>query len=67
MHLKDKGTWYEHVVNFIDVFEKRVIDDFVCQYKKCRTPNPCIECNKKLSYSQNEGQNGSNTKNAFKT
>ena len=31
-------------------FEKYVIDDFVEQYKNAKTPNPCIECNKKIKF-----------------
>ncbi len=31
-------------------FEKYVIDDFVEQYKNAQTPNPCIECNKKIKF-----------------
>ena len=39
-----------YVVSFKDVFKRHVIDDFICQYKNCRTPNPCIECNKYLKF-----------------
>ena len=31
-------------------FQKYVIDDFIENYKTCRTPNPCIECNKYLKF-----------------
>ena len=31
-------------------FEKYVINDFVEQYKNAKTPNPCIECNKKIKF-----------------
>ena len=31
-------------------FSKYVIDNFICEYKNCRTPNPCIECNKHLKF-----------------
>lgn len=31
-------------------FQKYVIDDFVNCYKNCKTPNPCIECNKYLKF-----------------
>lgn len=37
-------------INFEDAFKKQVIDDFITQYKNCRTPNPCIECNKYLKF-----------------
>ncbi len=39
-----------YTINFKEEFEKYVIDDFICQYKNCRTPNPCIECNKYLKF-----------------
>ena len=31
-------------------FQKYVIDDFICNYANCKTPNPCIECNKFLKF-----------------
>jgi len=34
-----------YVLNFRDVFRKRVVAPFVDEYMKGRTPNPCIACN----------------------
>ena len=31
-------------------FKKNVIDDFIECYANCRTPNPCIECNKYMKF-----------------
>lgn len=31
-------------------FKKRVIDDFIDCYAKCKTPNPCIECNRYMKF-----------------
>ena len=31
-------------------FKKYVIDDFINCYANCRTPNPCIECNKFMKF-----------------
>ena len=31
-------------------FKKYVIDDFIACYKDCKTPNPCIECNKYMKF-----------------
>lgn len=39
-----------YVFNFSDEFKKDVIDHFVDSYLCGRTPNPCIECNKKLKF-----------------
>ena len=39
-----------YVLNFQEKFNTCVIQDFISEYKKCRTPNPCIECNKYLKF-----------------
>ena len=31
-------------------FKKRVIDDFINCYANCKTPNPCIECNRFMKF-----------------
>ena len=33
-----------------DLFSKCVINYFINEYKLARTPNPCVECNKKLKF-----------------
>lgn len=33
-------------------FQKRVIHTFVKEYEKCRTPNPCIECNQYIKFGE---------------
>jgi len=37
-------------LDYKDKFKKCVIDYFIDEYKLARTPNPCIECNKKLKF-----------------
>lgn len=37
-----------YVMNMEDVFKTEVIDYFVDEYQKGRTPNPCIACNEKV-------------------
>ncbi len=39
-----------HVLDFRREFENYVIDYFVDEYEKGRTPNPCIACNKHLKF-----------------
>ncbi|MDF2521063.1 MAG: tRNA (5-methylaminomethyl-2-thiouridylate)-methyltransferase [Clostridia bacterium] len=39
-----------YVVNFKEIFEKRVIDYFVDEYFTGRTPNPCIACNRYIKF-----------------
>lgn len=41
----------EHFIyDGVENFEKHVIQDFISEYKQCRTPNPCIECNKYMKF-----------------
>ena len=39
-----------YIVDFQKEFKEYVINDFICQYKNCKTPNPCIQCNKHLKF-----------------
>ena len=39
-----------YVLNFKEVFEDRVIKDFVRTYASGRTPNPCIRCNQFIKF-----------------
>jgi len=39
-----------YTINFQKEFKEHVIEDFICEYKNCKTPNPCIECNKFLKF-----------------
>ena len=39
-----------YVMNFKDLFKEKVVDTFVDEYFKGRTPNPCIMCNKFLKF-----------------
>lgn len=43
---------YYYVMNFRDIFEKKVIDNFTDEYLHGRTPNPCIECNKHIKFEE---------------
>lgn len=38
------------IYDFKNDFKKYVIDDFINCYSNCRTPNPCIECNKYMKF-----------------
>ena len=37
-------------INYKDEFRKYVIEDFIECYKNCKTPNPCIECNRYMKF-----------------
>jgi len=39
-----------YVVNFRDVFEEKVIKDFIGEYARGRTPNPCVRCNQFIKF-----------------
>lgn len=39
-----------YVLNFKEVFEDKVIKDFVSTYASGRTPNPCIRCNQFIKF-----------------
>jgi len=41
-----------HVFNLRDVFERTVIADFVREYLRGRTPNPCIRCNELVKFGE---------------
>jgi tRNA-specific 2-thiouridylase len=39
-----------YVVNFEEEFQRLVIDDFVAEYFRGRTPNPCVRCNQRIKF-----------------
>lgn len=39
-----------YVLNFREIFDQTVINDFVSEYSKGRTPNPCIRCNQHIKF-----------------
>lgn len=46
----DKLGIKHYIVDAKEQFKVHVINDFICQYSNCRTPNPCVECNKYLKF-----------------
>lgn len=38
------------IFDYKNEFRKYVIDDFINCYANCKTPNPCIECNKYMKF-----------------
>ncbi len=39
-----------YVFNYYSEFKKHVVQDFINCYSNCKTPNPCIECNKYIKF-----------------
>ena len=39
-----------YTLNFVEEFKEHVINNFIECYKNCKTPNPCIECNRYLKF-----------------
>lgn len=37
-------------LDYTDDFKREVIDYFASEYNECRTPNPCVVCNKKFKF-----------------
>ncbi len=41
-----------YVVNFKDEFRETVIQNFIDEYSAGRTPNPCVQCNRKVKFDE---------------
>src|SRR3989338_934564 len=39
-----------YVLNFAEVINEKIIDNFTEEYLNGRTPNPCVQCNKHLKF-----------------
>jgi len=39
-----------YIINVKKEFKKRVVDYFIKDYEKGKTPNPCVECNKYIKF-----------------
>lgn len=39
-----------HVIDFTEEFKQDVVDYFVGEYKRGRTPNPCVRCNRHIKF-----------------
>jgi tRNA-specific 2-thiouridylase len=39
-----------YLVNYEDEFRRRVVDPFIAEYSRGRTPNPCLECNRQIRF-----------------
>lgn len=48
--LAQKLNFEHHVMDVYDDFKRDVIDYFVSEYLKGRTPNPCIRCNETIKW-----------------
>lgn len=46
----DRLGFPHFVLNFREVFQEKVIQDFVEEYLRGRTPNPCIRCNEFIKF-----------------
>ncbi len=39
-----------HVVDCAELFEEKVVTNFICEYSRAKTPNPCIVCNREVKF-----------------
>lgn len=46
----DKLGIEHHEIDMSDDFKKHVVDYFINSYADCKTPNPCVECNRFLKF-----------------
>lgn len=46
----DKMAMPFYVLNFKEPFRAQVVDYFVAEYRRGRTPNPCIACNRYMKF-----------------
>ncbi len=46
----DKLGIAHHIMDFSDIFARKVIADFCQEYSLGRTPNPCIRCNRYVKF-----------------
>ena len=46
----DKLDIPHYVLNFRDIFNEKVINNFIDEYSQGRTPNPCIKCNQLIKF-----------------
>jgi len=41
-----------HIIDLRDIFKKTIIKNFIDQYLKGNTPNPCVECNSTVKWGE---------------
>jgi tRNA-specific 2-thiouridylase len=46
----EHGGFPFEVVDLSDVFEDRVVSDYVAEHEAGRTPNPCVRCNERIKF-----------------
>ena len=39
-----------HVLDLQEIFKRTIIDHFISEYERGRTPNPCVRCNKRIKF-----------------
>src|SRR5687768_11050835 len=44
------GGFPFEVVDMSEVFEERIVDDYVGEHEAGRTPNPCVRCNERIKF-----------------
>lgn len=48
--ITDRLGFVHYTVSYCESFRKDVIDRFISDYKNGLTPNPCVECNRKIKF-----------------
>lgn len=51
-HLAEQLGFPHHILDFRETFRKEIISNFVSEYFKGRTPNPCVLCNSHIKWGE---------------
>lgn len=51
-HLAEQLGFEHHIVDYRDLFRQTVIQNFVEEYMRGRTPNPCVLCNSHIKWGE---------------
>lgn len=51
-YLAEQLGFEHHILDFRDTFRKHVIANFVDEYRRGRTPNPCVLCNSHIKWGE---------------
>lgn len=49
-HIANKLDIPFYVLNVKDRFKEQIVDYFIDTYRMCKTPNPCVECNRNIKF-----------------
>ena len=51
-HMAQTLGFEHHILDFRDTFREHVIANFISEYSRGRTPNPCVLCNSHIKWGE---------------